>query len=207
MNKLVTSHVLTDYYKKKLSNDKGIFKKFPISEYLETPYPNSIDLEREKNYLRSMNTKENLKFIKSADKHLDYFESELEKIGIIEDLRKEKKLKSLMENVAPFIVELKYYYKRPRPNEIGIEDMVFLDTAQSPAYPSGHSAQGRFISLYLADKYPNKKKEILQIGEKVGFSRLLARVHYPSDHIFGKKLGTHLYVFYKNNTPFETLYL
>jgi hypothetical protein len=196
-----TTHKLTEKYRKKLQNDKGIFKNFPIEEYFMQPYPVDSQVIKEKKYLQSLPTQQNLKYITSADKQLEYFKSELQKIGIQEDLRNNKKMKSLMSNIAPLIVELKYYYKRPRPNEIGVDGMIYLESAQTPAYPSGHSLQSKFMALYLADKYPNKRNEILEIGEKIGLSRIMARVHYPSDHIFGKQLGTHLYVFYKNNTP------
>jgi len=197
------NHKITDSQIKKLGNSKGIFINFPIYEYYNVPYPTKLSLENEKKYLSSLNTNENIDFIKEADNQLTYFNSELKKLGINEDVVKNKNLKVLYNNIKPFIFELKFLYDRRRPNEVGVKDMVFLKSAQSPAYPSGHSTQSRFISLYLADKYPHKRREILAIGDRIGFSRILARVHYPSDHKFGKKLGTHLYVFYKNNTPFN----
>ena len=197
------NHKITKYQLKQLANDKGIFINFPINEYYNVPYPTKLYLDKEKKYLSSLNTNNNIDFIKEADNQLTYFNSELKKLGINEDVVKNKNLKVLYNNIKPFIFELKFLYDRRRPNEVGVKDMVFLKSAQSPAYPSGHSTQSRFISLYLADKYPHKRREILAIGDRIGFSRILARVHYPSDHEFGKKLGTHLYVFYKNNIPFN----
>jgi hypothetical protein len=197
------NHKITKYQLKQLGNDKGIFINFPINEYHYKPYPTKYSVEKEKRYLSSLKTNENIAFIKEADRQVSYFESELRKIGINEDLKNNKNIKRIIYNTLPFILELKFFYDRKRPNEVGVEDMVFLKSAQSPAYPSGHSVQSTIMSMYLADKYPNKRNEILDISERVGFSRILARVHYPSDHNFGKKLGTHLYVFYKNNTPFN----
>ena len=104
-------------------------------------------------------------------------------------------------------MELKHYFRRPRPSEIGKVNYVWLKSAQTPSYPSGHSTQSRFISLYLADKYPHLKKEILSIGDNVGISRILARIHYPSDHTVGKKLGTHLFCHYKKFSPNSNLFI
>jgi hypothetical protein len=49
----------------------------------------------------------------------------------------------------------------------------------------------------LSDLYPQYKKELTDIGKKIGFSRNVAKVHYPTDIKFGEKLGNELYDFVK----------
>ena len=200
-------HKLEAVYVNKLKNDKGVFNNFPIQYYKKMIYPNITKSLKEINVLNHLPTDKNLQHIYDADKAIIYFQSQMKDIGIKVDLNNDLKLKSLLKNIAPFIVELKYFFKRPRPNEIAEVDYVWLASAQTPSYPSGHSAQSRFISLYLADKYPHLKKQILSIGNNVGISRLVARVHYPSDHFVGKKLGTHLFCHYKKFSPNSNLFI
>lgn len=196
-------HKINSTYQKKLNNDRGVFRSFPILEYFHYPYPNKLDTQKEIVFLNSLPTKENIKFILSADSTVKYFEEELNKIGLNVNIKDDEKLKGLLKNIAPFIIILKYHYNRPRPNEISPIQYVWLKSAQSPAYPSGHTTQSRFISLYLANKYPMHKNKIMQIGENVGFSRLMARIHYPSDHILGRKLANHLFAHHQKYTPFN----
>ena len=39
----------------------------------------------------------------------------------------------------------------------------------------------------------------MKLGDDIGYGRLAAKVHYPSDDKFGKKLGDKLYDFFKEN--------
>ena len=68
-----------------------------------------------------------------------------------------------------------------------------LDSARTPSYPSGHSAQGRLVARYLSDLYPKHENEIIKLGNEIGAGRLVAKVHYPSDDLFGKEVGDALY--------------
>jgi len=54
------------------------------------------------------------------------------------------------------------------------------------------------IAKILADKYPKHKSEINKLGNEIGTGRLVAKVHYPSDDLFGKELGDALYKFIKD---------
>ncbi len=196
-----TYHKLSSTYARKLGNDKGVFKNFPIREYMKMQYPKSADTLKEIRYLNSLPTKENIKFIISADDAVKYFEKELSGIGLNINIKDDEKLKGLLKNIAPFIIALKYHYRRPRPNEVANVNYVWLKSAQSPAYPSGHSTQSKFMALYLANKYPKYRESIMKIGENIGVSRLMARIHYPSDHLLGKRLANHLYSHYQKYTP------
>ncbi len=58
------NHKITKYQLKQLGNDKGIFINFPINEYYYKPYPTKYSVEKEKRYLSSLKTNENIAFIK-----------------------------------------------------------------------------------------------------------------------------------------------
>jgi hypothetical protein len=78
-----------------------------------------------------------------------------------------------------------------------------LDSAKTPAYPSGHATQGRLIAKILSDKFPKHESEINKLGNEIGTGRLVAKVHYPSDDLFGKELGDALYKFIKDKKVLE----
>ena len=60
---------------------------------------------------------------------------------------------------------------------------IHLKTAETPSYPSGHATEGRFVSLYLADRVPFEHKgNIKRIGDDIGNSRQIVGVHYPSGY-------------------------
>ena len=71
-----------------------------------------------------------------------------------------------------------------------------LETAKTPSYPSGHSAQGILIGNYLADKY--KDQDFKKIGNEISDARNVARAHYKSDSDMGKKLGESMYNYIAN---------
>jgi len=68
-----------------------------------------------------------------------------------------------------------------------------MSSAQTPAFPSGHSAQSKLIALVLSDMYPEMKKEFTDVAAHVSNSRIVARVHYKSDKEIGERLGQDLY--------------
>ena len=68
----------------------------------------------------------------------------------------------------------------------------------TPAYPSGHSAQGYLIGMMLSDKHPKKKKQLMQAARDISYSRNMARGHYKSDSKFGEQIGKDMYKHIKN---------
>ena len=73
-----------------------------------------------------------------------------------------------------------------------------MKSAQTPAFPSGHSAQGRMIALILGDMFPEMKKEFMDVSNHISKSRIVARVLYKSDKEVGEKLGEDMYNYLKN---------
>jgi membrane-associated phospholipid phosphatase len=59
----------------------------------------------------------------------------------------------------------------------------------SLSYPSGHSTRGITYALVLAELFPEKREELVHFGLNVGWHRVLAGVHFPSDIQAGRVLG------------------
>jgi hypothetical protein len=182
---------------KKMNVSLGPLEGFPIDKFKNMPPPEneSTETEEEIDYLDSIPVEKG--FVNSADDIDGHFKKFLKSKGL--EFPGEE-LKEVLKGVKSIILQLKYHYNRPRPNQIADVKNLKLDSEHlkssgTPSYPSGHATQGTFIGRYLADLYPEYEKELRQIGEDIAFSRNMAKVHYPSDSEFGKMLGNDLYEF------------
>lgn len=102
---------------------------------------------------------------------------------------------NIVDIINPIIVEYKDYFNFSRPYTLDQRiKPVHLESAQTPAFPSGHSTQYWFFYLYLK-KYKNI--DIKNIAQNGSFSRIIAGIHYPMDERGGvclaKKLFTSLW--------------
>lgn len=91
---------------------------------------------------------------------------------------------NILKNV---IKNLKHKHNRPRPYQIsdkyGIEiNLLDSKTAQTPAYPSGHTAYAALSAYILAAKYPAHSEHFFNKVSTAGMARMLMGVHYPSDN-------------------------
>ena len=109
------------------------------------------------------------------------------------------RLKELVKQTHPIILSLKRHYNRPRPavlaKHLGLPLTNYpLKTSNTPSYPSGHATQGCLVAQLVADMMPlEHRNNVLEIGERIGLSRQVAGAHYPSDTVFGVRLGNELY--------------
>jgi len=195
LNKLVWKDSPLKKHQKRMDKDWGVFSQFPIKKFMNTKPPknNSNESMDELQLLDSLPTIEN--FVKTTDDVHKHFINFLK----TKKLKYPKKeIKELLKHTTPIILKLKYHYNRPRPEQLAKEmGLKFhsdpLDSARTPSYPSGHAAQGRFIGRYLSDMHPKHKDELMKLGNEIGTGRLVAKVHYPSDDLFGKDVGDALY--------------
>ena len=115
-----------------------------------------------------------------------------------------KRLKELSYQVAVFVHTLKYKYNRPRPDQIspfhqaGISPAPTL-TGRTPAYPSGHAAQSRFLARYIGHRFPDYADGAMKLADMIADSRIEGGVHYPSDNKAGQELADLLFQDYLNN--------
>lgn len=98
---------------------------------------------------------------------------------------------AVANSVAPLILILKVVINRPRPNQV-TPDLVKTSlpslSANTPAFPSGHTAQAYMVANYYGRRFPSLKEKLIERAEAVGKARISAGLHYPSDHEFSKKL-------------------
>ena len=200
LDKLVWKEKPPKKHEKRMEKDFGVFKGFPIKDFMSTnpPKNGSEEVMDELMLLDSLPLID--EFVDTTDDIFPHFEKYFKE----KDLEfPEEELKDITKDTSPIILKLKYHYNRPRPQQLAnAKGLKFhqepLDSAKTPAYPSGHATQGRLIAKILADKYPKHKSEINKLGNEIGTGRLVAKVHYPSDDLFGKELGDSLYKFIKD---------
>jgi hypothetical protein len=87
---------------------------------------------------------------------------------------------------------MKWIYNRARPEQIAPEiinekngTLLHSDSANTPAYPSGHAIQTYYLAKILVRKFPAKTHSIMEIATKCANIRIMAGLHYPSDRDFG----------------------
>jgi len=200
LDKLVWKEKPLKKHEKRMEKDFGVFEGFPIKDFMNKKPPKNSSEESmdELMLLDSLPVIED--FVKTTDDIFDHFKPYFKKNKL--ELP-EKELKDILKNTSPIILKLKYHYNRPRPQQLANEKGLDfhqqpLESSRTPSYPSGHSTQGRLIAKILSDKFPKHESEINKLGNEIGTGRLVAKVHYPSDDLFGKELGDALYKFIKD---------
>tara|TARA_R100000995_G_scaffold35007_1_gene15902 strand:- start:820 stop:1347 length:528 start_codon:yes stop_codon:yes gene_type:complete len=166
-----------------------LLKEFKIQKYLDKkpPSDNSNTTKGEITELTKIPIRE--KFIKEKDD----IKKSFEKIT-----GKDKDIQKLINESAPIIMKIKKHHNRPRPKVIAkkiktnMKDME-MASMKTPSYPSGHSAQGYLIGMFLSDKYPQKRDKLMKTARDISYSRRVARAHYKSDSLFGEQIGRDMY--------------
>ncbi|EOM77316.1 hypothetical protein Rrhod_1269 [Rhodococcus rhodnii LMG 5362] len=65
----------------------------------------------------------------------------------------------------------------------------YADVAGSGSYPSGHTNQGYWKAILLADMLPEFAPQLLARASEIGHSRVVLGVHYPLDVMGGRIMG------------------
>ena len=82
----------------------------------------------------------------------------------------------------------KSHFQRPRPYVVD-PGIVPLATEATFSYPSGHATRGTVFALVLAELFPARREALLRMGRDIGWHRVVAGVHYPSDILAGRVWG------------------
>ena len=111
---------------------------------------------------------------------------------------REEELKEISDSLVPLILDLKDHYNTVRPDDLASMKGIpfrsdFLETAQSPSYPSGHTAQAFYLAHTLSEEFPFLSSEFFKIANKVAESRIDRGVHFPSDNDGGRLLAKALF--------------
>ena len=107
-------------------------------------------------------------------------------------------LRILLDDINSIAMRFKYMFNRPRPQQLAAQKDLELVTRNAesdntPSYPSAHSVAGKVIGKALGDKYPDFAEGFEKIGASIGLHRLIAGLHYPTDHAAGVMLGDQIY--------------
>ena len=186
---------------KSLARPYPAFEDFDLEEWQGYPPPlnNSTVTHNELRYLMSLGSKRKVwkaEMTMYDKKVIQPFKDYLDEFGIEVNW---DRIKELNYQRGSIILSLKKYYNRVRPITLAKKlelplDTFPLKTADTPSYPSGHASSGRLVSLLVADEAPlEHRKNILEIGERISDSRMVAGAHYPSDTAFGKRIADELY--------------
>ncbi len=145
-------------------------------------YPNNFnEVKIVEKYVKQKNQIMN-DFIKLTDKSVSYAFQ-----GIVIESREQ--LSKMEREIVPFITFFKNLFNRARPKQINPNLNVFESvSANTPAFPSGHTCQAYYLAKKLSIKYPEKREKLFELAEKCGQARIYAGLHYPSDHEFSKFL-------------------
>jgi hypothetical protein len=99
-------------------------------------------------------------------------------------------IKSIHDDIKPFLVKLKYHYQRVRPYQLShiLSMRLYVydsETANSPSYPSGHTVQAKLYADVLGNKYPKYYNQLQDLATDITDSRMAMGLHFPSDCEFG----------------------
>ncbi|WP_306144974.1 phosphatase PAP2 family protein [Roseibium sp. MMSF_3412] len=98
-------------------------------------------------------------------------------------------LESAIDEVRADYDAVKGVYDYPRPFEINSAVELLGDARPVASYPSGHSIRAIVYARLLAEVFPEKTDELLDLATRIGHGRVVAGVHYPMDVSEGQKLG------------------
>lgn len=180
---------------------KKYFKGININDFKNYKFPknNSEKIKEEISCINKL--KVDYEFIKKHDNIYNVFKEyfKLNNLDFPKIL-----INDLIESSAYFIMKIKSYYNRPRPYQIAKKlniDLkpIRLNSAKSAAFPSGHSAQSHLLCYVLSDLFPKHKKNFEKIAQNISKSRMMAKVHFPSDIKSGEKIAKILFKQYKKN--------
>lgn len=171
-----------------------LLKDFDIQKYLDKKPPSN----------NSFTTKQEIKALAKTPMNKNFIKEKDDMVKVFDKITGDgKAAQELINQTSPVILKIKKHHNRPRPKVLAKKlnikmDDVELKSMNTPAYPSGHSAQGYLIGMMLSDKHPKKKKQLMQAARDISYSRNMARGHYKSDSKFGEQIGKDMYKHIKN---------
>ena len=182
---------------------KSILSGFKYERYKNMPPYKNESMRTMQELIKLSQIPSDDKFTLKMDKVKESFKELCEELDL--DFPKEM-VKDLKDAASGVVLDLKYHYNRPRPYKLAPLLNIDLDTneiedttSDSPSYPSGHSTQGILIGNYLAYKNPLHRGKFLKLGRDIARSRVIAKVHYPSDVDMGEMIANDMFEYLKKN--------
>jgi acid phosphatase (class A) len=88
-----------------------------------------------------------------------------------------------------FASQAKIHFARPRPSVRETRLKPVIEPEKDFSYPSSHATRGILWALILCEVAPDRKEALLKRGQEIGWDRVIAGGHYPSDVFAGQVLG------------------
>jgi len=101
------------------------------------------------------------------------------------------------------VFHAKRRFERPRPHQLEARLRPAIGIPAHAAYPSGHALQGYLVARVLSAIFPDSREDLMSAGEKIGFEREIAGLHYASDSAASRALGAALYARLESNDRFQ----
>lgn len=106
-------------------------------------------------------------------------------------------IEQFKEEVLPVIHLHKDHFDLGRPNELADQHGIpfkfdYLESAQTPTYPSGHTTQAFYTAIKLSRIFPQITEDLFVLANMIAESRIDRGVHFPSDNEAGKLLAAKL---------------
>jgi acid phosphatase (class A) len=80
-------------------------------------------------------------------------------------------------------------FRRERPPLESAKIQPLFDRRDERSYPSDHATRGMILAIVLSELEPAKQEALLERGRQIGWDRVIAGVHHPSDIMAGRVLG------------------
>lgn len=98
-------------------------------------------------------------------------------------------IKHAEKDTKVFSDTAKKQFLRKRPAAEDPRIKIAVENEDSPAYPSGHATRGIVFATIIAQVAPQQQAALLERGREIGWDRVIAGVHHPSDIVAGRVLG------------------
>lgn len=155
------------------------------------------------NALSSEEARRDLAFNRQVDSMEGFFRAfedlliERGEIQLLEEGRLLPEIKRSVLGIQDYILKAKSHWAVPRPY---VESQAVADvlpfqskTADTYAYPSGHTAQAYFLACYLCHRITQDYcSSLFRLAHRIGYGRVRIGVHYPQDFYAGRQLGLYL---------------
>ncbi|MFI5380819.1 MAG: phosphatase PAP2 family protein [Tepidisphaerales bacterium] len=106
-----------------------------------------------------------------------------ERLPLVDEL-----LKLAQADSKYFSATGKAYFSRKRPpDEVRVKPAD--NDKDERSYPSGHATRGILMAWIIAELDPDHRDALMDRAREIGWDRVIAGVHYPSDIVAGRVLG------------------
>lgn len=98
-------------------------------------------------------------------------------------------LKRAEHDALFFSAAAKNHFQRKRPAAEDPRIQIAVASEATPAYPSGHATRGMLFAVIIAQLAPQQEAALLERGREIGWDRVIAGMHHPSDIFAGRVIG------------------